>query len=710
MVAQNAKNVTQGSPPTSAQPQSLPRELIVLTHKQCIILDYFVRLAWNVFPTDELSKIAPYWKQLQTTRLYLDPQNVLSHKGILAAFRESANIAVMMGRTSGNLFVIDCETEAAYNFVLTELDERAIPIWAQRTPSGGGHFFFRARREVSNVTLGQLAKDIEIRGHGGYVIVAPSIIKCSDGIKRRYTWERQEGDLPHLIDLTRIDFLQDKSGEQIRLKFRRNTNRSELRDDATGLYRLTLDYIDNGHKLKGTRTRNIRLYKAASDLYQHGYTKADITARLLHIAVSSGLPQREAETTINSACKGTPKFERHTDEIPAWKRAQNWLASATFTGRTASVDKAVFRAAINIAARAPVDKVMRLTSREIADIAGITRKTASIALKRLVAAGLLVCKKFTDRISDAKCYEFGGVCVYPTYSVAINTVSSSGVITHTPLTDAAEREALGLTGFDLYRAMCRIGAPMSAKALAAASGIGLNAVRNALRTNHPLRTSGLVTLTADGYLARDVDDDELNELTQAPVGKRKARIQQHANERAQRATSYLIERLEKRYARIVTPAPADPPKGNVETLKCPNCGQHIAAVFGVPDKCAFCNDLTTWKPLPETNVSPIGDTPRDTAPARPVVQNFAPPPIAPQTQTVDVVSTSNADKARNRAQLDQRLSSLRMWLDRQPSFATDQRAKDLIPDHQKMLAAGDATAVDRHINLMKSMYGKDKRR
>ena len=61
----------------------------------------------------------------------------------------------------------------------------------------------------------------------------------------------------------------------------------------------TRDFIENG---AGQGERNDRLFRAAADMAGNGYDPADIESALLPAALSSGLEEREALATIESAC------------------------------------------------------------------------------------------------------------------------------------------------------------------------------------------------------------------------------------------------------------------------------------------------------------------------------------------------------------------------------------------------------------------------
>ena len=88
-------------------------------------------------------------------------------------WRERPDLNVAIGLGASGLFAVDVET--AEHPWLDQLSE----TWTQRTPAGGWHFLYRqpGGRAIPSVALGQLAADVEIKGDGGYVLLAPS--RCS---------------------------------------------------------------------------------------------------------------------------------------------------------------------------------------------------------------------------------------------------------------------------------------------------------------------------------------------------------------------------------------------------------------------------------------------------------------------------------------------------------------------------------------------------
>jgi hypothetical protein len=95
------------------------------------------------------------------------------------------------GETSG-LFVVDLDNKPTVNGIENlarlaalhgELPDGPVVV----TPSGGRHLYFRAPAGGGPTTAGVAGPGIDTRGHGGMVVLAPSLHKTG----RRYRWDRR---------------------------------------------------------------------------------------------------------------------------------------------------------------------------------------------------------------------------------------------------------------------------------------------------------------------------------------------------------------------------------------------------------------------------------------------------------------------------------------------------------------------------------------
>lgn len=99
-----------------------------------------------------------------------------------------ANLGFPTGQTSG-VFVLDIDVKNGKlgEESLAELVRKhgQLPeTLEQKTPSGGRHLFFKSPTGVRVATRTERAPGIDVRGDGGYVVVAPSSV---DGVKYQFT-------------------------------------------------------------------------------------------------------------------------------------------------------------------------------------------------------------------------------------------------------------------------------------------------------------------------------------------------------------------------------------------------------------------------------------------------------------------------------------------------------------------------------------------
>jgi hypothetical protein len=122
----------------------------------------YAESGWRVFP------IKPGRKQPPLTRhgfknATTDPESVRRLWGRFP----TANIGVATGN---GLAVIDVDSRNG-----GEVDPSWPATLTARTPSGGVHLFYAVSERVKN-SASRLARGVDVRGDGGYVVVAPSAV------------------------------------------------------------------------------------------------------------------------------------------------------------------------------------------------------------------------------------------------------------------------------------------------------------------------------------------------------------------------------------------------------------------------------------------------------------------------------------------------------------------------------------------------------
>jgi len=173
-------------------------EFVVTSETQSTALDLY-RRGLNVFPLVRGTKNKHFgcWARLQTTRLVgpdtgKDEDERAENLEVFLRLFDDANIAVLCGRTSNNLTVLDCENNAVAEQHAAEFAKRELHPWVVRT-ARGVHFWWLSDVQIAN-NPGKKdeLRHWEIRGHSCYVLCPPSV-HPSGAI---YEWAEREGDTP----------------------------------------------------------------------------------------------------------------------------------------------------------------------------------------------------------------------------------------------------------------------------------------------------------------------------------------------------------------------------------------------------------------------------------------------------------------------------------------------------------------------------------
>jgi hypothetical protein len=520
------------------------------------------------------------WKRLQYTRLHRDALHLI--------FSGLCNIAVMCGRTSRNLFVIDCETQEAFAYHLNQTKKRGIPMFAVETSRGGHLWFFSADGEIENIEKGKMSQ-VEVRGSNRYVVCPPSLHPSG----KEYRWLTEPELLePPTVNLSQIDWLVDNAGRPIKLKIvrlSRTSTKSERIQQAERLAsklkpdhdprifqlsKQTLDYLECGSSLT-PGTRNNRLFRAACDMLGCEFPAAAVSTLLGPIARASGLTPKEVEATLHSAASRTrtaarPKNSNRFTPLPqGWDYALAYIRTTEWPGRTYSTDKAI---ALALVERARLgsneDGTFRGSLRDLGVLARRSnRQKISASLKRLQKRRFIVKARGLDKLSEASLWQFhpdmlqqgrqaveSGLCeseplqsssgVWGVFASSTNGYTNGSLSNRS--TDAAERGALGAEGILIYQTMIDCGEPMYPKTIASKTRLTVGQVRYRLRG---LRKYHLVEWGQAGWVVTQVLDAQgLDERVAAPagkLGKGKQRKQRSAEEQA-RYAGLLILRWRER--------------------------------------------------------------------------------------------------------------------------------------------------------------------
>lgn len=507
---------------------------------------YLYQLGFNVFPTPYLQKGGWPWKRLQFTRL--------SVEDLYPLFSGRVNTAVMMGRTSGNLFVIDCETKKIFAEMERQLQNVHIPIWAVRSGGRkeGGHFYLRCKEgEVANIRAGE-RDGYEIRGNRVYVL-SPLSVHPDGGI---YNWYKREGHEPPVVSLEQLVWLS--------LSLATDKNAGREPEPFAELAKSTRDFIAIG---AAEGERNDRLFSAACDLHGNCHTHFTAMQLLMPIARKTGLSDREAKDTINSAYskRRLPAKVRANPQttVKPHQKALAWIQTQPWKGKAGQTDRAVLIACCQRATSANPSGIFRVSTREVAELAQVTHKTALTSLKRLIQKGFLISAGQAPD-SGAGLYRLGSktqqvdekfLRIYTTNCYPVGTV---GIDVNSQKNDAFEEGALGKTARLVYEAMVGLVEPARGKALAGLTGLSQDQVYRALRKLVGYGLTSRVQGTGGGYVLVPVSDEYLAEVIASragTLGKGEKRRNLHQRQRMERAAEPLYR---VRWPERMSQTPASP--------------------------------------------------------------------------------------------------------------------------------------------------------
>ena len=162
-----------------------------LTPTQAAAIDLY-GLGFNILPGRRASKLAYLWGVLRASRLHAN--------SLVDLFDSGDNLFCMTGRTSLNLFVVDCETRDAAKKHGSEFAARGIEPWVVATARGAHFWLLSADGEVANVADDVASpRGYEIRGNANYVACPPSLHPTFKGFI--YDWRARVGELPPSVSI-----------------------------------------------------------------------------------------------------------------------------------------------------------------------------------------------------------------------------------------------------------------------------------------------------------------------------------------------------------------------------------------------------------------------------------------------------------------------------------------------------------------------------
>lgn len=302
-----------------------------MTNLLAAVLDY-AALGWRCFPCSPANKrpLVEHGLKAATT----DPDQIRTWWDRWP----KAMIGVACGPESG-IVVVDLDVDAGKGLDGEKALSRLLagkvipPTLSQHTPRGGRHLIFHyPHDETIRNSASKLGPGIDVRGAGGYIIVAPSV--NADG--GRYEWET-EGfvlyDPPAgLLDPPAKPNGGEKTPDNI-WSFRSDNIRSTELDRRSAWADAALKGEADEIALAREGSRNHQLFKSAARLFRiangGGLSESDVRGALHSAARACGLDDAEIAATIDSAFTATkgesaqpPERGSNRDYYPGSKSAE----------------------------------------------------------------------------------------------------------------------------------------------------------------------------------------------------------------------------------------------------------------------------------------------------------------------------------------------------------------------------------------------------
>jgi hypothetical protein len=379
-----------------------------IENSKIIAVQELYAIGFNVLPLEYgTKKSAGDWKVLQTTRL---PAYCLESQ-----FRHR-NVGVLVGRTSMNLFVVDCDSNESFNFWAEKLGKKGWDKWVVGSNRGGHFWFLSSDGEVKSIqTKTKKNKspenDYQIWSRNHIMVAPPSVRWVDANPDFDYKWLARDGELPPVLSVDEIEanFPHMKVIQSLA---------------KGGLTQLARRAIVEGSDCDYTSNSEAE-YAGVLSLLRIGWSEdkiVDLFERYQppHYAKNLLDPDWLVKYVIRPAHEKVRNNRGEVmDRVTAWARDQKWQ------GRTGKTDKLVFEACCERAVKESPHR-FRATGREMSKLCNMTRKTMDKSLRRLVANGYLnlISKQKFNRVNSANYYCFSGsVRMYTSIKDTVCTIT-----------------------------------------------------------------------------------------------------------------------------------------------------------------------------------------------------------------------------------------------------------------------------------------------
>lgn len=435
------------------------------------------------------------------------------------------NIGVVLGRLSGNLTALDCDSKAAFKRVGFELDQRGIKYWAYTSARGGSYLVRLVEGEAANISRVDIP-NLEIWGRGRYMVLPPSL--HPSGIT--YNWVTPEPRL-HMGPSESVPVVSVSALAWLGVKLHKekSTGANWVEPDLFGLPAWTVDLSINNRKILAYGVsegeRHNKLLTAAYDLVGCGIERLEAESVFLEAAgrCSPALREREALDILDWAYSKDFKparAKKFVESDKLWARARDWGLDHDWRvyGRKAQTMRAVFLACCERLRMGQDGEVFRASVREIADLAGFGSPARSARGLADLIENKIIKRVGKDSASEAALYRlenvFSGARNDTLHTsedrISVSLRAVSGASTDT------EKDVFAKFGFVAARVWGVLQADSfpTAAAIARAGKLNYGAVRNALPK---LIKAGLIT-ASEGIYTGEVKTQGQLELLSANLG------------------------------------------------------------------------------------------------------------------------------------------------------------------------------------------------
>ncbi|MCZ2290002.1 MAG: bifunctional DNA primase/polymerase [Anaerolineales bacterium] len=355
-------------------------------------------------PDDKPSKEPYIVRPFFTARLHYRQNctcKLCANGADLVTLFERSNLAVMTGRTSGNLLAVDCDSQSAFGFIGKELTARGLPFWAITSHRGGAYLMRLIEGEAANIPNSKSKyQDVEIWGNRHFVVMPPSV----HPLGTVYQWKSPEprfclptGESIPPVSVKSLEWL----GISLLVKERGAYSAPDfanLPEWTAVLSRRNRETLANG---ASDGERNTRLTAAAYDMAGNDIAY-DVAMEALTYAAEKCTPvyaYRDTVSILKSAYKSDRTPARlNPPKVRDWQRAKefadayNWREAYK---RRAIRAERMFAACIE-RARRDDNKIFRASARELAELANVNKETATDFLHCFTRDDLLVHKGNAD--------------------------------------------------------------------------------------------------------------------------------------------------------------------------------------------------------------------------------------------------------------------------------------------------------------------------